>query len=51
MLTYSRSLLGRVVEEGSSRRMGAAHDRHNPVSIHCPNEGMGTHYFLLASCL
>ncbi len=46
MLTYSRSLLGRVVEEGSSRRMGAARDRHNSVSIHFPNEGIGTHYLL-----
>jgi hypothetical protein len=46
MLTYSRSLLGRVVEEDFSRRMGAARDRNYSVSIHCPNEGMGTHYLL-----
>ena len=37
MLKYSRPFLGRVVEEGPSRRMGATHDRPYSVSLHQSN--------------
>jgi hypothetical protein len=37
MLKHSRPLLGRVVEEGSPRRMGAAHDRRYSVSLYQSN--------------
>ena len=44
MLKHFRSLLGRIVKEGSCRRMGASHVGPHSVRLICLTEGLGANH-------